>query len=1415
MGKQQFNDYYLGFDIGTNSVGWAVTDLQYKLLRFNKKDMWGSRLFEEAKTAKDRRVYRNSRRRLERRKRRLKLLEELFLEEVSKVDSTFFKRLEESNLYNEDKSIQFNYPLFNDKNYTDIDFYKEYKTIYHLRKALLLEDKKFDIRLLYLALHHILKYRGHFIFEGQSFEEINTFDSIFAELQAWILENLESENIKSDIDSNKKEEIEEIILSDNNKTYKKTAFKNLFADKRLIAIFNMGIGSKVDLKDVFDNEELKDQKICFAEIDYENEKRDELYQLLGENIFIVDLAKKIYDFMVLKKILKNSDSFSESKVALYDEHKKDLDTLKYIFKKYLKSSDYYKFFRSNSEKINYPSYIGLNKIKSKQILKENRCSISDLNKELKKYLNNLEIEPADEKILKNILLKIDENRFLEKLKSGENSTVPYQVHEIELIKILENQSKYYPFLNENRDGKTIYEKVIMLFKFRIPYYVGPLNTDKNVKGSNTWVVRKDENNKSPITPWNFEEKVDTQKSAEEFIKRMTNRCTYLKDEDVIPKNSLLYEEFILLNELNKVTVDNAHLHFSLKNEIIEELFKTTVKVTKKKFLEFLKKKQAVNDVESITGIGLEFNGKLQGYNTFRKILGDKIENANVKNFVERCIELKCLYGTDKKLFKNAVGNEYKNYNITEEEFSKINKLSYNQWGRISKKLLLDISFEKNDNTEKFESVMEALRSTNYNLMELLSEKFDLQEKINEINGEEDFSNFDIEKYVNELYVSPSVKRSIIQSYKIAMEIKKITGKNPKKIFIEVAKGGGEKGKTTEKRKDKIKELYKTMKNPLAEYCSNLQDLSSEIDKYDDNRLRQKKLFLYFMQMGKSMYTGKEIDLDNLFNSNIYDIDHIYPQSKVKDDSFDNTVLVEKEINHNKDNELLKPEIQSKMKNYWIFLRENNFISKEKYNRLTRNYDFTDDELGDFVARQLVTTRQSTKEVAKLFEKLFEGSKVVYSKASLVSEFREKYNIVKVREVNDAHHAQDAYLNIVVGNVFNTKFTENYWKFTKENKRRNEENPNKKEGYNFKNIYESDVFRNEDVAWVFSKENKEINTINTVKDIVKKRTANITEMLVEGKGEKQGKRYGFFDSNLKKKLQDIKNEKIKIVPNIPKKLKHKNISSYEIAKKYGYFGKLNPAYFILFSYEDKKGKRKFGFDRICIVDKDNINSTEKIEKYLENELNFKNPIFLRKINIRQKIMVKNYPYRIIGFTDGKLELKNANALYLENSELKIVKNAVNLLTANEDKIKVIEKNGKNSQDIDRYIITFEKKKNNSKNEDYDEAIARYHKEFTFIFDILCESFNKSFYENYMNSEKSIQIVTSKDKFLELKLYEKAQVITEVLKLFNRQTMSDLRKIGLVNSFGKLHGKSLDVLLKLGVEIIDESVTGLFLKSERLE
>ena len=88
--------WYLGLDIGTASVGWAATDTEYKIIRKNKKRLWGVRLFEEAKTAEERRGYRSSRRRLARRKWRLNLLEELFTQEIAKIDSNFFLRLKES-----------------------------------------------------------------------------------------------------------------------------------------------------------------------------------------------------------------------------------------------------------------------------------------------------------------------------------------------------------------------------------------------------------------------------------------------------------------------------------------------------------------------------------------------------------------------------------------------------------------------------------------------------------------------------------------------------------------------------------------------------------------------------------------------------------------------------------------------------------------------------------------------------------------------------------------------------------------------------------------------------------------------------------------------------------------------------------------------------------------------------------------------------------------------------------------------------------------------------------------------------------------------------------------------------------------------------------------------------------------------
>lgn len=95
-------EYFLGLDMGTGSVGWAVTDNSYEILRSHGKSLWGVRLFESANTAEERRMFRTARRRLDRRNWRIQILQELFAEEIAAVDPGFYLRMKESKYYPED-----------------------------------------------------------------------------------------------------------------------------------------------------------------------------------------------------------------------------------------------------------------------------------------------------------------------------------------------------------------------------------------------------------------------------------------------------------------------------------------------------------------------------------------------------------------------------------------------------------------------------------------------------------------------------------------------------------------------------------------------------------------------------------------------------------------------------------------------------------------------------------------------------------------------------------------------------------------------------------------------------------------------------------------------------------------------------------------------------------------------------------------------------------------------------------------------------------------------------------------------------------------------------------------------------------------------------------------------------------------
>ena len=126
------SEYYIGLDVGTNSVGWAATDTAYSLLKYKGNAMWGVRLFDDANDAAERRSSRTARRLHARSKQRLALLELLFSEALAEKDPLFLTRLAESALQEQDRSsASCRYALFNDSDFTDREYFKQYPTAYH------------------------------------------------------------------------------------------------------------------------------------------------------------------------------------------------------------------------------------------------------------------------------------------------------------------------------------------------------------------------------------------------------------------------------------------------------------------------------------------------------------------------------------------------------------------------------------------------------------------------------------------------------------------------------------------------------------------------------------------------------------------------------------------------------------------------------------------------------------------------------------------------------------------------------------------------------------------------------------------------------------------------------------------------------------------------------------------------------------------------------------------------------------------------------------------------------------------------------------------------------------------------------------------------------------------------------------
>lgn len=376
--------FYIGADIGTNSVGVACTDESYRLIRAKSKDCWAVRLFDEGETAFDRRTKRTARRRLARRKQRINWLQELFEPFID--DKTFFIRLNNSQYLPEDKDSL----LCGNKNNLfenegeESKFYKKYPTIYHLRKALM-DGGNFDIRLYYLALHHIIKYRGHFLYEG-SIEDIRDFSNLMKGLDCAIADSYDGGlNLFDSVDSAKVRDI--LIDKKSGLRDKQVELEKLLCakSKREKEILKGITGQKISPYVLF-GDEFKEEK-SFSLNDMSDEEFESKRSSYGESFTLLDLMHSVCNYVKFEKIFEGHSDISSAMISVYEKHKADLVLLKKVVRKQSKE-DYNKIFRSVNEEKNYVNYIGYTSKDGRKI-KVKKCKDEDFFKYLKKYLNGI------------------------------------------------------------------------------------------------------------------------------------------------------------------------------------------------------------------------------------------------------------------------------------------------------------------------------------------------------------------------------------------------------------------------------------------------------------------------------------------------------------------------------------------------------------------------------------------------------------------------------------------------------------------------------------------------------------------------------------------------------------------------------------------------------------------------------------------------------------------------------------------------------------------------------------------------------------------------------------------------------------------------------------------------------------------
>jgi CRISPR-associated endonuclease Csn1 len=506
-------------------------------------------------------------------------------------------------------------------------------------------------------------------------------------------------------------------------------------------------------------------------------------------------------------------------------------------------------------------------------------------------------------------------------------------------------------------------------------------------------------------------------------KHLISNCEFEKHHKVIPKSSLLFQEFKIWQVLNNLELTNlatreiSPLDDEARKFLFEEL-NIKGKLTKKQLIELLGYSEKVYDLNFKEIEGNNTNKNL--YEAFRNILEREgydldlsMPATTIKSHTKTLFDEAGINSSILDFNSELDGNEFDRqtsyqlwhclYSIEEEQELKNTLTKKFDFKQEYAKILSNISLQPGHGNLSSRAIKrvtpfliagnkysEACALAGYNHSSSLTKEENdsriLKDKL-EILPKNSLRNPVVEKIlnqmvhvVNSIIADPTLGRPDEIRIELARELKK-SAKEKEQMSANIAKATLEH----EKYRKQIQEPPFSIKNPTR----------NDIIRY--------KLYLELATNGfHTLYSNTYIPAEQLFSKN-FDIEHIIPKAKLFDDSFSNKTLEKRDVNLKKadltafdfvSNNYPKDEIE-RYKLTVERLYNEKLISKAKFNKLLLPGNKIPE---GFIERDLRDTQYIAKKAKQMLLETFRN--VTSTSGSVTDRLREDWGLVNImQEIN--------------------------------------------------------------------------------------------------------------------------------------------------------------------------------------------------------------------------------------------------------------------------------------------------------------------------------------------------------------------------------------------------------------------------------